>query len=57
MWEENAYRFLVGKSDGEQNFRYLGIGKIILKLILKRWSGRARNGSMWSMIGASGGHM
>jgi hypothetical protein len=47
---------LMGKPEGEGHFEYLRIEeRIILKYILKKYSGRVRAGFIWFRTGTSRG--
>jgi len=47
-----AYRCLVGRHEGRDHLEDLGIsGRIILKLIIKKWDGAAFTALLWLRIG------
>jgi hypothetical protein len=50
-----AYKILVGRPDGKNHLRDLGIdGRILLKWIFRKWNG-AWTGLSWLRIGTGGG--
>jgi hypothetical protein len=50
MGDNNAYRILVGNTDGKRPLGRLRSGRIILKWILERWDGVVWTGLMWLRI-------
>ena len=53
--EVNTCRVLVGKPEGRNYFKDLGIdGRIILKRVCSRWHKRALIGFMWLRTGPCG---
>ena len=52
----SAYGCLVGRPDGKNHFEDLGVdGRIILRLISKKWYGEAWSGLIWLLIGTGTG--
>jgi len=59
MWgEDRLYRVLVGKPEGKRPRRRPGVdGRIILRLIFRKWVVRAWTGLIWLRIGTGGMHL
>jgi len=53
-----VYRVLVGKSEGKNHLEDPGVdGRIILRLIFRKWDVEVWTGSSWLRIGTGGGHL
>jgi len=56
--KRGAYRVLVGKPEGKRQLGDPGVdGRMILRLIFRKWDVGVWTGSSWLRIGTGGGHL
>jgi hypothetical protein len=54
----SAHGFLVRRPEGEDHFEDRGVdGRVIVRLIFKKWEGEVWTGLIWLRIGAGDGRL